>query len=230
VRQPVRRWPVLALIGFGALGALWYVGSFLLADARFHQADLLWGGGELSEARRQYDLALSFRDDYEYRRRYARQLSERVSDVDESAASHYERATELLSFLDDFPQVNTVIEQARLVRSRSQVEPELQERALEIFERAFEIDPLNPIIRVEYSEMLVQLEREDEAARLMEAFAGEVGHDQYPEFWGMLAWSRALTGDEAGAREALEVAVALNPEDSRAANARQLLDEEEGAS
>jgi tetratricopeptide (TPR) repeat protein len=230
VREPVRRWPVLPLVGLAALAALWYGGGFLVADGRFHQGALLWQQERFPEARRQYELALSFRDDYEYRRRYARQLAQQVGQEGDVYGRYYERATELLSFLDDFPQVNTVVEQARLVRARAQVELELQDRALEIYARAFRIDPLNPIIRVEYAGLLLDKAREQEAADLMEAFADEMGRDQYPDFWGMLAWTRALVGDEAGAREAIDIALALNPDEPNAQQAQEVLEGSEAAS
>ena len=69
--------------------------AILVADERFHQGDLLWQQNNFPEARRQYELALSFRDDYEYRRRYARQLSTQVSQEGDLYQEYYTRAVEL---------------------------------------------------------------------------------------------------------------------------------------
>lgn len=220
---PVRAKPAVIVVGLVTLGALWWSAMFLLADARVHQGNVLFAGGEVERGKRHYELGLSFRGDYEYRRRYARHLAQ--SGITEDAgADEFNRVMELLSFLDHFPQVDTLVERARAVTQRASVEPELLTRAAELYEEAFRIDPLNPVIRTEYARSLIAAEREDDAATVLEAFVAEMPKNQYPEFWGQLGLARALTGDSAAAREAIEIALTLDPGNSTAQRAQEVLE------
>jgi len=222
-RQPLRRRPAVALTGVALLGALYFSGAFLVADARVHQANLLFAAGAADDATREYELALAFRDDYEYRRRFARNLAGVVSQQQEAGADEFRRALDALSFLDHFPQVNTMVERARIVFQRFQFEPELLDRAVALYRQAFEVDPLNPVIRTEYAQALVQADRIDEARAILEAFSDDIGTDDYAQFWGQLALIRATMGDDEAAVQALEIALELEPEEPAAVRAQELL-------
>jgi hypothetical protein len=223
VREPLKAWPTVALTGIALLAALYFSGAFLVADARVHQANLFFSQGASGDAIREYELALAFRNEYEYRRRFARNLGQVALQQQDQGEDEFRRALGALSFLDHFPQVNTMIERARLVYERSGSEPALLERAVSLYAEAFAVDPLNPIIRSEYADALLTAGRSDEAAELLEDFDEEVGTGQYPEFWGELALARASVGHTATAQEALEVALALDPDNPAAQRAQELL-------
>jgi tetratricopeptide (TPR) repeat protein len=220
---PVRGKPAVIVVALVTLGALWWSAMFLLADARVHQGGVLFARGEVERAKRQYELGLSFRGDYEYRRSFARDLAQ--AGITEPVDDHeFNRVMELLSFVDHFPQVDAIVERARAVAQRAAVEPELVATAAELYEEAFRRDSLNPVIRSEYARSLIAAEREDEAAALLEEFVAEMPQDQYSEFWGQLPLARALTGDSAAAREAIEIAFTLDPENAAAQRAQEVLE------
>lgn len=228
-REPLRAWPAVALVTIATLGALYFSGLFLVADGRVHQGNVLFAQGLTEPAQREYERALGTRNDYEYRRRFARSLGQVAAQQQQQGSDDYDRALEALSYLDDFPQVSTLIERARLVFQQAALDPELLQRAVAYYEEAFEIDPLNPIIRTEYADALIAVGRPDEAVSVLEAFVPEMSEGQYPQFWGELALARALTGDESAAQEAIEVALALDPENSAAQRAQEEIGEEGGS-
>jgi Flp pilus assembly protein TadD len=58
--------------------------------------------------------------------------------------------------------------------------------------------------------------------RLLDPFIGVVG-DNLPEFWGVLALARAQSGDDAGAEQAIDKALDLDPGEEHAIQARELI-------
>ena len=211
-REPLQNPVVVAGVAVVGLIALIMVGRFFLADV------YAWRGLqharqlELNEAEIDLQRAIDLRHEYEYRRLWGLRVGALALRSPESAESFVPGVTRAFRFLERFPHVSMHAEKARILRSAAIVDEELLHESLATWERAHRLDPLNPLIVVEMSAVLEQLDRPQDARAVLEPYADDVG-DRFPQYWGALALMRALTDDPAGAENALARAVALDPQD-----------------
>jgi predicted Zn-dependent protease len=102
---------------------------------------------------------------------------------------------------------------------------------LSVYRRTIELDPLNPQIRVEASGVLLALGRAEEALSILVPLRDEVDGryaQRYPDYWGSLALVNATLGEREEAEAAIARALAIDPNDDRALEARALLESRTG--
>jgi O-antigen ligase len=218
VLQPLRNIPAVAAAAVVALSAMGWSIAFIWADWKAQEAVYAASDGRVEDAILLHEQAMAVRDDYEHRRVFARVLTSEVS-----SQQTYEEARAALSFLDQFPYVNGVVEEARLVWEEAQDSEELENEALALYERAFALDPRNPLLRVEFADVLLEL-GDPRAYRIIEEYADVVPPHLYPRYWATLALVHVEAGHEAEAKEALEIALGLAPEDPLVEEAQEAVD------
>ncbi|MGH9195516.1 MAG: O-antigen ligase family protein, partial [Acidimicrobiia bacterium] len=219
-RPPLKALPVVALLTLVGLGSIaWSIG-FIIQDARVKHAVDLFAAGDPVAGQQEFDKALGFRDDYEYRSRYGNLVGQIAvrSEGDEKFVTAMERA---FSHLEEFPDFGAVRTNAQLAVELAPFVEGYDAVAMDMYRRALTIDPLNPALRFEAAEGLILIGRPQAAATLLEE--GLEVLDGYQEFWGALALARAEGGDRSGALEAIQRALQTNPDDRRALRAQELL-------
>lgn len=177
VAEPLSGLPAVAgLILIASLAVFWATG-FLRADIAFQRGLSPTTAGV--SAQESFRSAIGFRESNDtYRREYGRILGANATrqaldeDGDEAEARAFlEEAKQTLSFIDDFPHANSVLVYARVMRDWAQVDDAAEARALELYERAAELDPYNFRIFDEAAAAAASFGREDVARELTERSA-----------------------------------------------------------
>lgn len=213
--QTIKALPAVAgLLVLGLASIVWSIG-FLLSDARFAQANALYRDGDGGAAEEAYRDAIGFHGEVQYRRVYGTAMGNLAIDIARSgdlelAKDLFGRADEALSFTDDIPIVAAMDDRARLLQRWGGV-TDTETQALEIYERAIELDRYNPLLRVVTANVLLSAARPADALKVLEpvlSFIERVPADLrdnvHPAFWEMLGDVREELGDLEGAREARE--------------------------
>lgn len=219
----------IALVG---LAGAWWIGGFLLADARVHQGTVLFRQGKVDEARAHFERALGFRDEYLYRRIYGFRLLEAVGNSDAPDERLLPVAMDAFSYLDHFPDARALAGTARLWRDLAALDLDIDTggidlygEALRLYTRALVFDPLNPALLSEAAALLADRKRYGEAAGLLRAAPAPI-LTEAPGLWGSIALYEAQAGNEDEARAALERAFSLDPADQNALSAQQILEDQ----
>jgi tetratricopeptide (TPR) repeat protein len=227
--RPLKAWPASVLATGVALLVAWWAFGFLIADARVNSAVQSIQAGDLAGGRAEFAQALDFRDDPLYRRQLAGSLAALATKT--GTPELFAQADRAYDEFSDWPDVQVIVQHARLLRTWANLDPispdrELLDGARDLFLHALDLDPRNPVIRIELSDLLVALDEPDEAVVVLEPsipIIRSIGK-RASEFWGALALARANAGDEAGARSAAELALRFDPGDTRAKRALALLE------
>ena len=149
--------PLRAPVAVGALAIVsvaataWSAG-LLLADHRYLRGEQLFASGDPEGARRQFEQALGFRDDFDMRHTYGFRIG--AAGVELEREDYIDEARRTLSFVWDFPDVATIRDYARIMREWSQVQPEANDEAKRLYAYAAEIDQENPALREEAANVL----------------------------------------------------------------------------
>lgn len=178
--EPLRALPgVVAVLLVGSLALAWAMG-FLSADIGFRRGLALAASGG-SGAQEVLRSAIDFREsNIIYRTDYGNlvggnAVSQGLSEGGDRgvAESLMEEAEEAFGFIDRLPRSNSVVAYARLMRDWAEVEPSVEDRALELYDYAAELDPNNFLILEEAAGVAETFGRTDvaedlasEAARL----------------------------------------------------------------
>ncbi|MDQ4145820.1 MAG: O-antigen ligase family protein [Actinomycetota bacterium] len=221
-----RAWavPSIGVAALGALAALTWAAVFVTADARAQSAR---SGGSVEEVIARYEATLDLRDDPYYHALYALRLKTLALDPAAHSSTALLDAAQLNfeAAISESPYVFTIVSYGQLLdRWHEDPDEDQDELALAQFKRAIEIDPLNPMNRVEAADVLIELERFGEAVWTLRPAADYVPADN-GVFWATFALALAHVGDEEQARQALEHALAANPSDELALEAQRILEE-----
>lgn len=211
---------VAALVVTTLVGIAW-AGSILVADVYVRQGSKLFAAGEVEAGRAKYESALSLRDSADYRGRLAFVLKDLAFAGGEVDRAMVAAADAAFSFTEEVPYLFSIVSRARMLEA-AEGEVGGSEEALALYRSAISIDPLNPLLRVETALVLGELDRHQEAFELLRAQKDVIG-DIYPQYWGALALEAAEVGENEIARDALEVAISLEPTQPEALEARKLL-------
>lgn len=222
--QPLRAAPGVAAIGLVALAAIWWAANLVVADARILEAKSLFGQNLPEQGREQFELALGFRDDSRQRQEYGFQLGQVALARGAEGQEWMSASHEQFGSLADLPEVTWRATYGRILDGWGQFDPAAYERAIEIYREAIAIDPLNPLLRGELAQTLLDVGRAEEARATVEP-ATIVGA-RYPEVWGAVALARAEVGDNEAAQAAIDQALALDPAQPLALAAQELLEQD----
>ena len=199
IRQPI----VAFVVALVALAGVWWSANFVIADTRVWQGRLLAASGAVADAESEFDRARGFRDDYQYRIAEAETLSRASFSSEQPDVDRYEAALGSFDFLDDFPHVLYLLEQAEAFDLGTSLDPSYDERALQVYERMQRIDPTNPLIKAGAADALIELGRADEAIASLEPYADDVDPERRPQLFAVLALAYAAMGDSVAAEETL---------------------------
>ncbi|MFN2388946.1 MAG: O-antigen ligase family protein [Actinomycetota bacterium] len=221
-RSPLRRPAAVYALALPVAAASWWGIGFVMADGRVLEGKRLFAQDRPEEAIERFQLALGFRDSTRYRQDYGFHLGQVALARGVEGEDYLARARDAFGYLDGFPELIGRVSLARILRNYSVVDPATGEEAIDLYEEARRIDPLNPLLGLELAETHMQLGRYEEGVELLAPLAERAGA-RYPEIWGALGLAHAHLGDAAAARAAIERALTLSPEDPRAVSAQELL-------
>lgn len=155
---------VVALTGVTA----WWGLRFLAADAGVLRATETFGNGRTAEGIALFEDALRLRDNEEYRHVYGSILGAAALRDPADGADEIARMREVFSYLDDFPEVRAMSSYGDALHQWSVYDDSVLPDALAQFERALELDEWGPTRRVWTAEVLIALDRADDAVTLLE--------------------------------------------------------------
>ncbi|MDQ3646495.1 MAG: O-antigen ligase family protein [Actinomycetota bacterium] len=224
--------PLAALPGVGALALVAVVvvaaaGAFLVADGKVLAGRSQFAAGRVDAARPEFEGALGIADLTHYRQIYGVGLGNAAiasAETDPGRAEELIEASErAFSYTVGLPDVYGLRDLGRLLHgyataAGTPVDP----AAADAYLKAVQLDPANPTLLSETAVVLLDMRRYDEVVTLLDRAAETLGSRF--NVWGPLALARAHLGDEAGARVAIERALAQSPSDPEALEARELLD------
>jgi tetratricopeptide (TPR) repeat protein len=221
-RDPLDAWPAVGALALVVLVTAWWGINLMVADAKVLSGQSAFAQDRPEEAQDDFDSALGFRDDNNYRSAYGYELGQVALASKPEGREYIEDSGDAYSYLDDFPDISGLVNYARILHSYAEAAPELEDEALVLYRRAIEHDPLNPLIRVETSDVLNSLGRNQEAVATLDAVF-ETGAD-YAEYWGALAVSHAALGNTEYAQIAIDSALVRDPNEGRAQRAQEILE------
>lgn len=228
--QPLRNPVALGATALVTLAAVLWTGRFMLADVQVRSGIEAFTALEPFEGRDSFQDALNSRADYEYRNLYGFQSGLTAIDGGVEAGAPFARARdEAYEYLEHFPEVGAMRDYALLLARWEAADPTADDRAAELYLRAVTFDPINPLLSREAAEILVEVARVDDAEQVLEAHVAAA----YPEAdpaplvatqWGQLAATFVEAQQVESAEIAIERALALDPAQAEALQAREVLD------
>lgn len=198
---------VAATIAFGTTA--WAVG-FLRADRDMVRSLIAFENGDIAAARSRFEQALSFRDEYLFRHHYAENLGVAALDRGAGSTALVAEMLRVNRHLRDFPEHTAIAREAEVLHYWGHHDMRGDLQALDRYDRLRRIDPENPLVETQMSEVLLDLGRTRAALTLLEPLTDSLA-GRAPDFWAILAIARLQSGDIAGARLALETARAVTP-------------------
>lgn len=208
-------------IASGIAGAIWSAG-LIVADGRVLHALNTFQTSRSSDGIDAFEAALRFRDEYRYRELYSEQLGRVAVSLRERGAPYMTRVAELDQYLDHFPETIALWKSARVWHRWGIVDRSADERARDLISAAVDQDPNHPLLRVLLSEVLIDIDRPAEAVAVLEPLSPLV-NGWSTDYWAALAIARAESGDITGAREAIQMGSAYDPDDCRFRLAREFV-------
>ena len=215
--------PAVIIVALLGLAGMILAVRFVIADARVRHGEQLFLQNRVDEATKEFDRAIGFRGDYAYRQLYGLYLGDEATDRKASGDPFIEKMDHVFSFVDGFPYVPALADYGAKLYAWGEFDQTSYESALVVYERARRFDPLNPLLRVQTADVLIALDRYEDAIGLLDPFVEETG-DRIPDIWGALALAYFHAGDLASAQEAMERALSINPAEARALETRGLLE------
>lgn len=233
-RQRPLRYPLaVGVAGVAALTVFVASIAFVVADARVRRATHLFQERAFERGQTEFESALAIREDPEYRRLYGFWTGEvaeasqpddgndgRPRDERETAEAdsiaYFRELPEIFGYLDRLPDMLGIRAYAGYLQSWSRTDPSVRDELLEVFSRALELDPLNPRLRADYGDVLIEVGRSEDAVAILEPAAEllerDFKHVEAPdrtirEVFGRLALANAHLGNVEEARRAAERAL-----------------------
>jgi O-antigen ligase len=220
---------VAAAVLFAGLG-VWGATLVLSADRSFVLAHRAFTQGDLTEALPLVESTTEKRGDYFYRQSFGRELGQVAAAFaeqgdEEAAKLLFDRSRDMFGFVQDFPDVGSVLDYARALRAWVEAgggEAEAaRDQAVQLYTRAVQIDPKNAVVVNEATEFARASSDWAALAAFLEPAAAQLGD---ANLWGTLALAHAHVGNEAESAAAVKRALRLDPEQGSALEAQVLLD------
>jgi tetratricopeptide (TPR) repeat protein len=219
--RPRPSWAKTAFVGAGvvlALGAAYWTTRFVAADMHADRAIDSFNDREHDAGLVELRRALETRDDFHYRSLLGNHLGQAALREKQNGRRFVDEMRQEFEYLADFPSVRSLSVYADALHQWSIYDTELETEALNLFERAHELDDDSPDLAISRAETLVRLGRPDEAINVLEPLVERIETD-FPEYrfrWpgvpAVLAIAAEAAGDEATASASLERARTWSPE------------------
>lgn len=213
--------PAVAVATLVATFAFLWSARFVLADARVAQGEKLFLQGRVDEARLEFQRSIGFREDYSYRQLYGLYLGVNALEEPRSGRGLIREMDGVFAFVKEVPYVPAIADYARRLYEWGEFEAAAYSRALDAYEEARELDPLNPTLAIDTADVLIALGQYEEAIGLLESFE-EVAGDR-SDLYGALSLGYFRLGRIQEAKRALATALSLNPADERARRTQELM-------
>ncbi|MDQ3877365.1 MAG: O-antigen ligase family protein [Actinomycetota bacterium] len=223
-QQPIRYPAAVAAIALVVLPIVWWSASYVIADARFLQSTQLLARGKLDDAQEQYELAVGFRADPQYRRIFGMTLGGLLTQAGKVAAPVFPRVTSAFGYIRRTPDEAGLVEYGDILNSWAAVDPSARASAAKVYEQAVDLDPVNPQIRVHLAPIYIALDRYQDAVDVLRPITQTVAR-RFQETWGLRALAEAHLGYEDAARADADRGLALSPNDARVQEALRILGE-----
>lgn len=208
-----------------ALVTLWWGARLVLADFRFLQAQRLFSEGDGTSALAAFQATVDLRPDVQYRREFGLTAGEGA--IAAAEAGEHQLAEQLMSisrdqleFTHTVPHVPTMLDQARLLERATAFDDSVLQASI-LYQRVADIAFRDPDVLLPAARFLISAGNHAAVEEILTPVAEELDH---AEIWGLLAESRALAGDEPGARAAAERALVLDTNQTEALRALELLE------
>lgn len=214
--------PAVAAVTLVTLFAFFWAARFLVADARVAQGEKLFLQGRVDEARVEFQRGIGFRADYSYRHLYGLYLGQKAIEDPRRGEELIEEMDNAFAFVDAVPYVPALADYAKKLYEWGETDPDAYERALRLYERAASLDPLNPVLAVDTADVLIALERYDEAEERLVSFL-EVAGDR-PDVLGALSLVYFYSGRLQEAKDTAARALELNSGELHALETRALIE------
>lgn len=214
VAGPFRRPFLVVPCVLATAGALAWSAMFVRADALFHEGQLHFEQGDTEAGAAAIRSALAFREDYRYRHLLGFYLGRAATEEGPSAEPLIDQMMSVLAYADHFPDLPALRDRGRLMSEWKPHDPSINSKALDSYLRALALDPLNPLLRAEATEVAIVAKRFDDLERIVTGVSDEL-RDDFPIFWVGLAESEAAVNELDAALEHYERAIersGQNPE------------------
>jgi tetratricopeptide (TPR) repeat protein len=223
--QPLQNVPLVAGVVLLALAGLWFTTRPISADNAFNDARVALAAGDVNAADAAFETAIDRRDDVAYRRTYGQQVGGFVTALvaegqEEPARLLLERVRDAFSYVPELPHSTSIVDLARVLRAASEIEDDAGPEAVELYERAVELDPLNVALTIEASDVALELGADEVAVDML---VDSPVLRRNPGLLGNLAVAYARLGDVQKAQQAIDEALQMDPEQIEALEARALL-------
>lgn len=211
---------VFSAIVVGVAGVLFGANLFI-NDAQFAHANDIFREGDLEGAQKEFESALSGRDEIAYRRAYGNLLGDIAVGLEGGGRPFIEEARAQFSFVEETPHLNSIVDNARTFRDWGPFGADVGYDAVALYAKATRLDPRNPGLLAEAAAFFLEQQAYEE---LSAALQPHVRQFQQAGLWGSLALAEAHLGDVDQAREAIDTALQLDPAEANALAAREILE------
>lgn len=178
--EKARFLPGLALIAAAGVTLVWWGAGFIVNDARVRSGLVAFGRGQPERGQIEFDRAIAFRGDYHYRHQNAFYAGQVAVERGERGREWFEEARRAYSYLDAFPHVPSLVDQARLLLAYSEFDHSLRGEAADVYLRLTQLDSQNLPLLIEAVEALEKLGR-TESVELLEARIDRLNAIRFPE-------------------------------------------------
>ena len=224
--EPLQGLPGVAVAILLVALSVWWSMSFLMADAALASARRALAGGEGQESQDSFQRAMAFRDNPTYAQIYAGTMTPVAVALAEEQAEDVGRGLfkdvrESIEEVEEVPQIATSLAWARALDRWVAIDAAVQPEALAEYERALVLDPLNYLLLHEAAVVATEAEDLQLAENLLRR---GLALRETADLWGQLGLVYALKADEPRAVAAIEQALALDPDQASAIEARELIE------
>lgn len=215
-----------AIVIIAVAVAAWSSASFLAADVRARKAHRAFGSGDILGGTEEFSSALDFRHAYQYREDFGFYLADAAVEAGGEGGALWRQANAQLAYLDHFPDLLPIVRLARANLARRDVDSTALLEAEMLYRKALRLDPWNPLLGVEASDVLIAGGRAADALRLLGRYRPLP--DDYPRYWGALALANSLERNYEVATVLARRALRIDAEDPRAELAIRIVEERDG--
>lgn len=211
---PIKRfrvWLITRALLAASVGTILITSSFLFAaaDRYIAMGQRLMQAGAMKSGATHLETALRIRDDPDYRAVYGTALADAFVRNDSTDPETVHRIHAQFEYLDSFPDIDGFVLYARSLAALSWFDSGVQDEAADIYRMAQELDPHNPILAAELAELLVGAG--DYSAAHAVLFRFETQPVGFSRFWAAVAITRAKSGHQIDAVDALTTATEIGP-------------------
>jgi tetratricopeptide (TPR) repeat protein len=225
---PLRWAPALIPLALVVLAVTWWSANLVLADYNMRRGASLFNENKYADGSRYIEQAIAFNNEQQYMMQYGVMLGD--AGVATKDQSYFERGIAQFDWVDESTDIRGPVNRAHVYEQWMDLDPSKRELALADYERAYELDPYNPLSVTNLSDFLVRIERPEEALAIITPYK-EIVEDpppgvegQWGDVYGSWAMALAADGQIEEAEEALAITREIAPEDRHISFIEQIIE------